>query len=89
MAETRQTTASHGVDTTVGEGTGKEPLRATGPPAPLTVPPLVPPIPSDQDFKSVVWTDRREDLQHFVDQLHRIFRVMHDLATESVELETF
>ncbi|WMV30257.1 hypothetical protein MTR67_023642 [Solanum verrucosum] len=31
-------------------------------------------------------TDRIEDLQNFVDQLHRIFRVMHASATESVEL---
>ena len=34
-------------------------------------------------------TDRREDPQHFVDQLHRIFRVMHASATESVELAAF
>ena len=34
-------------------------------------------------------TDRREDPQHFVDQLHRIFRVMHPSATELVELAAF
>ena len=33
--------------------------------------------------------DRREDPQHFVDQLHRIFRVMHASAIESVELAAF
>ena len=34
-------------------------------------------------------TDRRVDPQHFIDQLHRIFRVMHASATESVELAAF
>ncbi|XP_049406245.1 uncharacterized protein LOC125869882 [Solanum stenotomum] len=34
-------------------------------------------------------TDHREDAQHFVDKLHRIFRVMHASVTESVELATF
>uniref|UniRef100_M1DFY8 Gag-pol polyprotein n=1 Tax=Solanum tuberosum TaxID=4113 RepID=M1DFY8_SOLTU len=128
MADTKQTTASQGLDTTAREGTGKEPPRATRLSAPPTVPPIVPFIPSDQDFKSAVYmlaqlvaaqrqpvapdvsrpsegpeslrvreflslnppqftgTNHREDPQHFVDQLHRIFRVIHASATESVEL---
>ncbi|KAK4716330.1 hypothetical protein R3W88_014668 [Solanum pinnatisectum] len=36
-----------------------------------------------------IGTDRREDPQHFVDQLHKIFRVMHASTTESVELAGF
>ncbi|XP_070017524.1 uncharacterized protein [Nicotiana sylvestris] len=34
-------------------------------------------------------TDQREDPQDFIDQLHRIFRVMHAIEKEEVELAAF
>ncbi|XP_070020209.1 uncharacterized protein [Nicotiana sylvestris] len=34
-------------------------------------------------------TNQREDLQDFIDHLHRIFRVMHATEKEAVELEAF
>jgi len=34
-------------------------------------------------------TDQREDLQDFIDQLHRIFGVMHATEKEAVELAAF
>ncbi|XP_070032372.1 uncharacterized protein [Nicotiana tomentosiformis] len=95
MTVTRKTMASQRRDTTVGEGTSK--LVATQQQAKASAS-----VGSSEgsgssrvrEFTALsppkfTGTYQREDPQDFIDQLHRIIRVMHATEKEAVELAAF
>ncbi|XP_070013171.1 uncharacterized protein [Nicotiana sylvestris] len=95
MTVTRKTTASQRRETAVGEGTSRlvatqQQARASASAGPFEG------FGSSrvQEFIALnppefTGTYQRKDLQDFIDQLHRIFRVMHATEKEAVELAAF